>query len=412
MRIFIIPILLFSFLISDAHAKENISQHDYTVLEKSYQLLQAEKYTKSLDLLRPLLEKKKPASYAFSYAAICYNSLDKLNLAIKTLQKAVLIYPKNANFWYNLGISQLQNDDCKNAIMALNNAEKYFEKKNLPKTIPYHIAFAHYKLEQYSLAEKKISEANKIKSPPKYWLELEVYCQIALEKWKKAKRTTKRILKLNMNDARTWELLGQISLNQKEYLTSSSYLEIAQIISSKFSEASILSNLYQNKSAWNEQLRNDNDSAYNKAKIYFKSNRYEDAEKAISKPVQDMETAYLLASVLFANGKSKQAVTELQNIDKLPILYLENLGSKKLTDKKKRQIKNQLKAKAYLLTGQILWLEHDWLAARNSFKKLELHSGYEEIGKSLARCMQSLITEQNKEISLPSLNDPPMIIEN
>lgn len=403
---------MFSFLISDAHAKENISQHDYTVLEKSYQLLQAEKYTKSLDLLRPLLEKKKPASYAFSYAAICYNSLDKLNLAIKTLQKAVLIYPKNANFWYNLGISQLQNDDCKNAIMALNNAEKYFEKKNLPKTIPYHIAFAHYKLEQYSLAEKKISEANKIKSPPKYWLELEVYCQIALEKWKKAKRTTKRILKLNMNDARTWELLGQISLNQKEYLTSSSYLEIAQIISSKFSEASILSNLYQNKSAWNEQLRNDNDSAYNKAKIYFKSNRYEDAEKAISKPVQDMETAYLLASVLFANGKSKQAVTELQNIDKLPILYLENLGSKKLTDKKKRQIKNQLKAKAYLLTGQILWLEHDWLAARNSFKKLELHSGYEEIGKSLARCMQSLITEQNKEISLPSLNDPPMIIEN
>lgn len=182
--------------------------------------------------------------------------------------------------------------------------------------------------------------------------------------------------------------------------------------SSKFSEASILSNLYQNKSAWNEQLRNNKDNPYNTAKIYFKSNRYNDAEKAITKPVQDMETAYLLASVLFADGKSKQAVAELQKIDKLPIIYLENLGSKKLTDKKKRQIKNQLKAKAYILTGQILWLEHDWLAARNSFKKLELQSGYEEIGKSLARCMQSLITEQNKEITLPSLNDPPMIIEN
>jgi tetratricopeptide (TPR) repeat protein len=279
--------------------------------------------------------------------------------------------------------------------------------------IYYHLAFALYRLGEYQQAENSIVEITTNRTAKKHWLRLEMYCQIEREKWQSAERTALRILAMDPTAAGTWERLGSISVNQQDYARAAAYLEIATLLNPNSSHSQLTANLYGIQSAWNEQVRRQqstDESPYRMARELAASCQYEQALATLQNAGtgSDMESALLMGELLFALGKNKEAVTSLLAVENAPCHGLSRTAQHSKNRKTKRQYQDRLRARASLLAGQVLWLDHKWERARDVFKELELLPGHGELGKSLALCMQTLLQEQRRQVVMPEIYESPL----
>ncbi len=410
-----VSILLVSTLFLPATAMaEKISRQEYDILQRVYQLMDKEHYADCLTTLVPLLKKKIPSSYAFSYAALCHASLDQELQALKILERGVTIYPEKPEFWHNIGLFQMQIEDFTGAVASYQNLLSL--KQENDKDIYYNLAFAYYRLENYVDAMATLSNIIGTGEVKQHWLLLKMYCEVGQKDWDAAEQTGLKILAFAPQAANIWSLLGQLSVNRQNYVRATAYLEIANSLAPDLGRRDMVENLYGFQSAWNEQVRHkrlDGESHYDIAKKLSNSCQFQCALDELDRITgeDDMEINLLKGQLLFALGHNKEAVLQLLQIEKSPLTYHKMGGEKNLSNKEKRQHRDRLTARTFLLAGQILWLDHNWEEARDVFKKLELMTGYAELGKNLANCMQTLILEKKEIIEQPGLYDPPLFSE-
>lgn len=393
---------------------ESVSRQEYAVLQKAYELMAQEQYTDSLQRLEPLLQKKTPSSHAFSYAAFCYASLGQELKALKVLERAVTLYPRNNYFWYNLGIFQMQTEDFQGAVRSYQTILQLSQE--IKADIYYSLAFALYRLENYSEALVALSKIINYDEVKQHWLLLKVYCEVAQEEWALAEQTGLKILALAPESANIWTVLGQISVNRERYVRATAYMEIANSFSPDMGKNDNLANLYSFHSAWNELVRYKRakgDSHCEIAERLTASCQYQKAIDELDKINEqlDIKTTLFKGQILFALGKNEEALVQLLQVEQLSFKSNAQHDKQVLAKKEKRQQRDRLTARAFLLAGQILWLEHRWEESRDVFKKLELLSGYGELGRNLANCMQTLLLEKQVVNDQPGLYDPPLVTE-
>ena len=408
-------LVLTAFLASAAEV-EQLSHQEYTVLERVYKLMEKEKFVECLSSLEPLLAKNQPSTYAFSYAALCYGNLGKNLNALKLLKKAVTVYPENSDFWFNLAIFQMQSEDFTGALESYRTLLSLGPEKK-EGIIRYNLAFALYSLEKYQEALVTLVNITTGDAVKQHWLLLKMYCEIALQDWNAAEKTGQSILLLDAGSETVWSLLGQIAVNTKKYQRAATYVEIANTVAPDHSKSNLVSNLYSYLSAWNElvrYLRLEGTSHYDIAEKLAASCQYQSAldelEKLSVKP--DKESALLKGQLQFALGRNDEAVNQLLQVEKISLLLPEHVREMNGSNKEQRRQRDRLTARAFLLAGQILWLDHKWEQARDVFKKLELLPGYEEMGINLARCMQGLLLEKKTPVPQPGLYDAQLITGN
>lgn len=407
MRFFII-ILLFLPVVS--FAGETINSREYKVLKKAYERLEKERYKDCLSTLSSLLDSTRPSSYVLSYAAQASGGLNRFDQAITFLQKGTHLYPEKRNLWHNLGNYQMQAEEFTGAIQTYNKLVA-MDRENQSPLYQYHLAFAWYCLENYEKALASIAKITQGQGAKKHYLLLQVHCQIALEKWDACETTTRKLIRLHPAGAGNWDLLGQIAINRRDYDRAAAALEIKNILQEKQEPDRMLERLYRILSAWNEVARlQEGNSVYQCAKNLFLSGQYQQAlEILTTEHPGNMETSYLRGRILFSLGRNREAVDTLLKVQKQEHLFLK-MDGKKRNLQEKRQKKDALRAQALLLAGQIHWLDSNWAAARDIFKKLAILPGQEQLGNSLVDCLQFYLDETNASQALPGLYDPPLVI--
>jgi tetratricopeptide (TPR) repeat protein len=408
MRFFII-ILLFLPVVS--FAGETINSREYKVLKKAYERLENEQYKNCLSTLSSLLETPRPSSYALSYAAQASSALNRFDQAITFLKKGTQLYPEKRNLWHNLGNYQMQAEDFIGAIQTYNKLIAMDREKQSP-LYQYHLAFAWYCLKNYEKALASIAKITQGQGAKKHYLLLQVHCQIALEKWEACEATVRKLIRLHPAGAGNWDLLGRIAINRMEYDRAAAALEIKNILQDKQEPDRMLERLYRILSAWNEVARlQEGNSVYQCAKNLFLSGQYQQALDVLAtEHAGNMETSYLRGRLLFSLGRNTEAVDSLLKVQKEEHFFLEMKNSKKMNLQEKRQKKDILRAQALLLAGQIYWLDSNWAAARDIFKKLAILPGQEQLGNSLVDCLQFYLDETNAGQALPGVYDPPLVI--
>lgn len=322
------------------------------------------------------------------------------------------LYPEKKHFWHNLGVYQMQAEDFSDAV-------KTFEKliamasKRVPPSYYYHLSFALYRLEKYADALEVVNKITGGQAVKTHHLQLELHCLIALERWKDCQNTVRRLIRLDPARAGNWDLLGRIALNGKDYTLACAAWEINNILDETGSHHRTVEQLYRVQSAWNEAARfQGGENHYIRAQSLFRAGQYKKALLALDKDqTRHMEKSCLRGRLLFALGRNDEAVDALLAVESLPHYFLEAQAKKNPPDPKQaRRLKDALTARALRLAGQIYWMNRDWVRARDIFKKLELLPGRENMGKSLAACMQFYLDETGKHQELPKLYDPPLVM--
>jgi tetratricopeptide (TPR) repeat protein len=387
-------------------AEEKISSREYGILKKAYERLQNEQYEDCLGILSSLLGADSPPSYSFSYAAQASGSLNRFAQAITFLKQGTILYPEKRNLWHNLGNYQMQADDFPGAIQTYKKLIA-MEKENPEPIYQYYLSFAWYRLENYEKALEAITKITKGKKEKRHYLLLQLHCQIALGKWQACEETTRRLIRLNPTGAENWNLFGRIAINRMDYDRAAAALEIRDILKKKQKPDKMLGHLYRVLSAWNEVARLQGD--YHCAKNLFLAGQYRQAAEVLDSEHRNMEKSYLHGRILFALGRNKEAVNSLLKAQNEEHLFLET-GRKKMSLQEKRHKKDALRGRALLLAGQINWLDKNWVAARDLFKKLAILPGQEQLGNSLADCLQFYLNETRADQALPGLYDPPLVI--
>ncbi len=407
MRFFIIILL---FLPASFASGETITPREYKVLKKAYERLEKEQYEDCLSILSSLLETPKPSSYVLAYAAQASGGLDRLKPAILFLQKGTQLYPEKRNLWHNLGNYQMQAEDFTGAIHTYNKLVS-MDRENQSPLYQYHLAFAWYCLENYEKALASIAKITQGQRAKKHHLLLQVHCQIALEKWEACEATARKLIRLHPAGAGNWDLLGRIAINRMDYDRAAAALEIKNILQEKQEPDRMLERLYKILSAWNEVARlQEGNNVYHCAKNLFLSGQYQQAlEILATEHPGNMETSYLRGRILFSLGRNREAVATLLTVQKDAHLFL-GMDGKKRSLLETRQKKDVLRAQALLLAGQIHWLDSNWAAARDIFKKLAILPGQEQLGNNLVDCLQFYLDEANTVQVLPGLYDPPLVI--
>ena len=409
MRYFIILLL---FLPAAAFSGgETMSPREYKVLKKAYERLENERYEDCLSTLSPLLDTFSPSSYSLAYAAQASGALNRLDQAITFLKKATLLYPDKKNLWHNLGNYQLQAQDFTGAIQTYTKLIT-MDTENPSPVYQYYLAFAWYHLENYEKALAAITKITQGQTAKKHHLLLQVHCEIALEKWEACEATARKLIRLHPEGAENWDLLGRIAINRMAYDRAAAALEIKNILHKKQETDRMLGRLYRILSAWNEVARlEQRNSVYHCAKNLFLAGQYQQALEVLATGhSENMETRYLRGRLLFSLGRNTEAVASLLKVQKQEHLFLEMENSKKMSLQEKRQTKDALRAQALLLAGQINWLDSNWTAARDIFKRLAILPGQEQLGNSLVDCLQFYLDETNASQELPGLYDPPLVI--
>lgn len=416
LTLYVLSLFSFSHIL---YASENITEHDYRVLAKVQKNLEKGDPRAALSLVLPLLSVKKPSSYALSYAAMAYANLGKQAKAIEVWKRGVALFPEVRNLWYNLAISEMQQEEYLAAAHSFSSVIDLDKKDDtVDADIYYNLAFAYYQLKKFSLAEQTIKIVNAPGTPKRHWLLLEINCQIAQMKWIDAEKSGRKLLALNPSDGYAWQLLGQIAVNQKEYKKAIVYVEVSQATDFRKGNAQILAQLYGAEQAYGEQARVEQaycDIGLNYVEHLVYSWQFNLALGALldmeKKTGPNMETAFFRGKIYFSLGRTAEAVATLAGVDKLEYLFLQQqniVGVDKIGQQ--RHAKDKIKAKSLLLIGQIYWLDHKWVEARDVYKRLELLPGYQETGKTLALCMQNMISEKETVTSVPSMLDPQIVV--
>ncbi len=395
-------------------AEDHVSTRDYAVLKLAYSQLQKEEFNACLYTLSPLLKRRPPSSWALAYAALASGGLNRPDQAVAFLSQGTRFYPENRNFWHNLGVYQIQGQKFSAAVKTYKTVIA-MEGEMAGSSNFYHLCFALYHLEQYDEALAVIKKITRGPNIKKQYLQLQLYCQIALEKWTDCQGTVKQLIRLDPSGARNWDLLGQIAVNQKDYDLACAALDIKHFLDGSPGSDRNLERLYRVQSAWNEVGRLQGpENNYLGAQSLFRAGQYEKALWLLDKdPARYMEKTYLRGTLLCALGKNAEAVKTLMEMDDQEPRFLDggDTSQNQLGLKEKRRLKDRLKAGALLLAGQIYWMDRNWVKARDMFKKLERLPAQANIGRSLAACMQFYLDEARAGEDFPGPYDPALMIE-
>jgi len=420
LNLFLFATFLFPVLYPSLATAEQVSRQEYAVLNDVYTLIEQEQFEAGLVKLKILLKKKKPSSYTFSYTALCYSNMGQVQQAIDILTRAVKYYPKQSGLRHNLGIFQMQVEDFQGAIHSFNTLLALQPNGNNSSSIRYNLGFVFYRLEKYQDALSAISPLFTVNnsSVKQYWWLLRIYCEMGMKDWDASENSGLQLVALDPNSSLVWSLLGQIAIQKQNYPGAAAYLEYVTILKQNNITNHSLAHLYANQSAWNELVRYQqtiNKPITDQAHNLILSSQYERALSELEKSPKtsmNMKDSYQKGQLLFLLGKSNEAVAELLQVETLPFKSETQKALQTKSNKTNRQRKGRLLSQALLLAGQILWLDHKWIEARNVFKKLELQSGYESLGKNLASCMQSFLLERQAPIEQPGLYAPPLNVSN
>lgn len=412
-KVFLIIVLL---LLPPAFtaAGDHVSTRDYAVLKLAYAQLQKDAFKACLHTLSPLLKRRPPSSWALSYAALASGGLNRGDEAVDFLSQGTRFYPENRNFWHNLGVYQMQGQKFSAAVKTYKTLISMEGEMAGPSCF-YHLCFALYHLEQYDEALGVIKKITRGRTIKKQYLQLQLYCQIALEKWTDCQGTVRRLIRLDPSGPRNWKLLGQIAVNQKDYDLACAALEIKTILEGSPGSDRGVERLYRVQSAWNEvgRLQGPKNN-YLGAQSLFRAGQYEKALSLLDRdPARYMEKTYLRGKLLCAMGKNREAVKTLMEMDDQEPRFLDRGETRQneLGLKEKRRVKDRLKAVALILAGQIYWMDRNWVKARDMFKKLERLPGQENIGRRLAACMQFYLDETGAVEDFPGPYDPALMME-
>lgn len=419
LRLFLLATFYLPALYPCSASAEQLSRHEYTVLQKIYTHIDEEQFEAGLIKVKTLLNKKKPSSYAFSYAALCYTNMGQEQQAIDVLTRAVRSYPKQPDLWHNLGIIQMQVEDYNGAIDSFNTLLALQQNKKDSKSIRYNLAFALYRTDKYQDALTAISPlfVTSGSTVKRHWWLLRIYCEMGMKEWDSAEESGLQLVALDPNSSSVWALLGQIAIHKQNYPGAAAYLELATSLKQNNITNHSLAQLYANQSAWNELVRYQQTMKKphtDQVQSLILSSQYEQALRELAKIPEasmTMKDTFQKGQLLFFLGKNSEAVAELLRLETLPFKAGEQEDRTK-NAKTRRQDKSRLLSRALLLAGQILWLDHKWLEARDIFKKLELQTGYESLGKNLASSMQSFLLESKTPIEQPGLYAPPLTVDN
>jgi len=412
---FIVSLLLLGLLLPAVcpATEAPVSNREYKVLSKAYERLQDENFEGCLKALSPLLNEACPISHALYYAALACGGQNRFEQAAAFLKQGTRLYPGKRNFWHNLGVYQMQVDDFSGALKTYQNLIA-MENASVTPSYYYHLSFAFYRLGQYAKALKVIIKITKGQAAKKHHVLLQFHCQIALEQWKDCETTIQKLIRLDPTVPQNWRLLARIGINQKEYNRACAALEIQNILEEKPGTVRTMEHFYRVQSAWNELARlQEKEGSYVCAQNLFRAGQY---KKALFVLDQDssrhMEKSYLLGRLLFALNRNREAVDSLLKLQNQEhhFLKLGKREQKTMGLEDRRRQKDELKAKALLLAGQIHWVDRNWVGARDMFKKLELLPGRANLGKNLAACMQFYLDDIGTDLVFPELYDPPLVM--
>lgn len=399
-------------------AQQPVDRHTYDLLLRAQKNLDNDNPAAALTQLAPLLRAQKPSSYALCYAAVAHGLLEHYDQAVTLWQQGVTLYPEQRNLWYNLGLSHMRVEtpakarDAFKQVLLLDRQQKTFHPEPF-----YHLAFAYYRLEQFTQAETTIKQITTHQPPKKHWLHLQLYSQIAQQKWKSATATGQQLLSLDPADSAIWQLMGQIAVNNRQHKEGLVYTEIAQAASPSKNNTRLLSQLYGAEYIFSEQARmetRDHPSHISHVRHLMRAYQFDQALAELARLTTmygpTMEGRLLQAEIHAISGKPNQAIALLQDTRQLAPTFPDPARKTRHSLKQIRQAQDKLRARILLLRGQLHWQQRQWQQARDVYKQLELLPGQQTTGRMLAQCMQTLLEELHRPVPLPEILDPPLAI--
>jgi tetratricopeptide (TPR) repeat protein len=161
------------FLVLNSYAQTKKSQQ---LNEKSGELFLAGEYNKSIELINEAIELSPNWAQLYNGRGAVYYMLDKFNLALSDLNKAIGLEPSEKSY-FNGGLvyEELQNNQA-----ALYDYNKAVELKSNSARSFHKIAFIKFNTKDFVGAKQAIDKAIEINNDPSY-IELQIEIRIKLE---------------------------------------------------------------------------------------------------------------------------------------------------------------------------------------------------------------------------------------
>ncbi|MGD9157647.1 MAG: tetratricopeptide repeat protein [Desulfobacteraceae bacterium] len=388
-----LPFLVFQ-IIFYADARD-LTSREWQTLRKVKKLYEEEKMQEIVTLLKPLAEQDDPHEAVYSYLSTAYIQQGKYKEANIVLEQAVRVYPEIYPLQYNYAVTAMHLEKYRTAISAFNQVRTIQEEKgeDSSRTV-FYIANAYYILEQYDRAIELITPLIRDeKTVNRQMMQLAVNCHIMKSDWEKAQKVLSRWIEIMPTENQSWQMLGNVFVQQKKYKEAAGAYEIALLSGSKNITPANMFSLYRFLLIHSEAARWAGDPEYvdshwlKQAEELYRAALFDKAIEVLKnrhRAEKNPEVLLLEGKCLLCLDKKDEAVKVFLSCKDIPLPETGDLRDA-------RRKRDEICGRAYLLAGEIRWLQKNWLEARDIFRELSYFPGYEDSGKLLSNTMQYVI---------------------
>lgn len=371
------------------------------------------KPNRAVAILKSAANSSHPPLIVLNHLAWAQTETGDVEAAFATYHKAAELYPEDAPTARNLGLVLLRLNRLEEAADTLVRAYGLQSETEKEPALLALAASAHVQNESYALALPLLKQAGQDSGDMQVnWASLAVYCCIQLDRIEEALQYSRACTRLHPENAEAWSLLSRILIRKGDPLAAAAALETAlavrtgRAVEHQMDEATAmeLASLYARGHANAEAAQRlaaggAKDSIFRAAQYHYLAGQYEaalmilDSQPASPEPLMlTLNKTLLKGRILIELERTAEAVTALtRKTDVVP------------TPADRNKV-NRLRATAYLLAGEALWLERSWAEAAANFDILATIPGYGNTGAALARAMRALTREAAVGVEISASN--------
>lgn len=356
---------------------------------------------RAVSTLRPVAKTSRPPLIILDHLAWAQTEAGNGDAALMTYQQAAELYPEDATTVRNFGLMQLRRGDPTKGANTLIRAYGLQNETDKEPALLALAASALIQEEAFAKALPLLRQAGRDSGDmPVNWSSLAVYCCIQLNRIDEALEYSRTCTRRHPESAEAWSLLSRVLVRKGDSLAAAAALETALSFGKDTSTrhrlsptplmqlASLYARGHANAEAAQRLSENgEPDSATRAAQYHYLAGQFEaallmlDSQSNQGPPMQSLRKALLKGRTLIHLGRAAEAVDVLTKTIAITVPPAD------------RNAANRIRATAYLLAGESLWMDKKWTEAAATFDTLATIPGYGKTGASLAKAMRALIRE-------------------
>ncbi|QIZ78670.1 hypothetical protein [Ferrimonas lipolytica] len=217
---------------------------------------------------------------------------------------------------------------------------------------------------------------------PNNWWPLIAYSQLALQEWPQLQQSAQQWLAVQVDNAQAWQLLSQSYLQQQQLKQATATLQIAQLLQPN-TDSRTLTQLYGNIGAYNlaSDCRNTQ-LTLNCLQYGYWAGDYQatlTSSNTLSVDAEQQDALWLLQGQLYAALEQPQQARNLWwQIGKQPLT-----ATTATALQQQRQQRDHRRGQALLLIGQSHWLQQQWPEAQVAYRELAQLPQFQQRGQNL-----------------------------